>query len=127
MSLNRSLTLVRRRWHGSRTGRRDCPLCEGRIDQSAAAYDEILRRDKLINVLPDLAPLCPGHLLASSREHVLSMAQLGQGALERIEATLTELCGKLAPEFGDYFLFEHGTPPPDASAATSRERSAPSR
>jgi diadenosine tetraphosphate (Ap4A) HIT family hydrolase len=75
----------------------------------------VLFRDKLISVLPDVSPLCPGHLLAASRRHALSMAELGSSALERIAATLTGLCVKLAPHFGDYLIFEHGTPPGDSS------------
>jgi diadenosine tetraphosphate (Ap4A) HIT family hydrolase len=105
-------------WQTSRRGQPNCPFCADNLDRSAAACDEILFRDRLISVVPDLGPLCPGHLLAASRRHVLSMGELGSSALERISATLTDLCTKLAPEFGDhggYLLFEHGTPPVDGS------------
>jgi diadenosine tetraphosphate (Ap4A) HIT family hydrolase len=100
---------------GSSAEHPDCPFCAGHLDTSTAIYDEVLFRDALVSVVPDLSPLCPGHLLAASRRHVLSMAELGPSALERIGSTLTTLCAALAPEFGDYFFFEHGTPPGEST------------
>jgi diadenosine tetraphosphate (Ap4A) HIT family hydrolase len=98
-------------WTESGGEHADCPFCAGQLDKSTAMHDEVLFRDALLSVVPDRGALCPGHLLAASRLHVLSMAELGSSALERIGATLTRLCAALTPEFGDYFVFEHGTPP----------------
>lgn len=89
----------------------DCPFCGAHLDRSKALYDQKLFCDRLINVVPDLGPLCPGHLLAASRRHVLSMAELGEAKLGDLARTLTRLTGALSPHFGDYFWFEHGTPP----------------
>jgi diadenosine tetraphosphate (Ap4A) HIT family hydrolase len=108
-------------WRASSPERPACPFCPEYLDQSTAAHDEIFFQDRIIRVLPDRSPLCPGHMLAAARRHVLSMAELGPSALEHIGATLTELCAKLGPEFrdcGDYFFFEHGTPPVADSGGT---------
>jgi diadenosine tetraphosphate (Ap4A) HIT family hydrolase len=109
---------TRRRHRASTATRRattaeqhDCPFCPECLDHSTDAHDERLFSDRLIDVLPDLSPLCPGHLLAVSRRHVLSMAELGSPALADLAKTLSRLRADLSPEFGDYFLFEHGTPP----------------
>lgn len=117
-SAQRAVRTLSAGWETTSPGRPDCPFCESHLDRSTAAHDELLFRDRLISVLPDLSPLCSGHLLAASRRHVLSMAELGPSALEHIAPTLTGLCAKLTPEFGshgDYFIFEHGTPPGDGS------------
>ena len=98
----------------SRSQAASCPFCETRLSCSTAAHDRVLLQDRLIQVLPDLAPLSPGHLLVASRRHVLSMAQLGAQSLAEIEITLKSLCTELRYAFGEYFLFEHGTSP-DAS------------
>src|SRR5580704_5819432 len=97
----------------SGTGPEDCPFCVGHLGRSAELYDEVLFRDKLVNVVPDLSPLCPGHLLVAARQHVLSMAELGPTRLGKLALRLSDLGTKLSPEFvdqGNYFLFEHGTP-----------------
>jgi diadenosine tetraphosphate (Ap4A) HIT family hydrolase len=99
----------------SRPERRDCPFCRERLDRSKAAHDEKLFSNGLVHVLPDLSPLCPGHLLTVARRHVLSMAGLGSVALADVASTVSMLCTDLSPEFGDYFLFEHGTPPDGSS------------
>jgi hypothetical protein len=49
------------------------------------------------------------------------MAELGPPALEHIAGTLSGLCTELAPEFGDYLIFEHGTSPGDGTRGTCIE------
>jgi diadenosine tetraphosphate (Ap4A) HIT family hydrolase len=88
----------------------DCPFCEEQLDRSKAPYDKKLFGDSLINVVPCLGPLCPGHLLAASRRHVRSMAELSEPALAGMIRIFSELTDKLRPQFGKYFYFEHGTP-----------------
>jgi diadenosine tetraphosphate (Ap4A) HIT family hydrolase len=90
--------------------RSDCPFCEKQLDRSRALYDEKLFGDGLINVVPSLGPLCPGHLLAASRRHFRSMAELNETTLAGMMRILSELTAKLRPQFGNYFYFEHGTP-----------------
>jgi diadenosine tetraphosphate (Ap4A) HIT family hydrolase len=108
-------------WAESGPEHPDCPFCADHLSKSTAIHDEVLFRDRLISVLPDLSPLCPGHMLAAARQHVLSMAELGPVALERIAAVLTRLSVTLAPEFGDYFVFEHGTPPREGTGGACIE------
>ena len=80
-----------------------------------AAHDQILFQTSVANLLPPVGTLVPGHLLITSRSHIFSLAQLGIRDLERLDTTLSGLCTVLGREFGEYYLFEHGSSSAEAS------------
>lgn len=88
----------------------ECPFCELKA-QRVAKFDFVASISKGEEVLltPDRAMLVPGHLLAITKSHLTSFAQLGRNMLREIDESLRGLEGTLAPVFGRYFRLEHGS------------------
>jgi diadenosine tetraphosphate (Ap4A) HIT family hydrolase len=86
-----------------------CPFCPGRLTASTADADTLLARGPEVNLLPTAGMVVPGYLLVTTQEHVLSMADLGTRRLEELGSWLDEARSLLAPHFGQYLTFEHGS------------------
>lgn len=85
----------------------DCPFCSENLLNSSDLHDSVLAAGPGVQLLPTLGMLVPGHLLVISNEHLLSMADLGQDALARVSAWLTQTENILSRAFGSYVRFEH--------------------
>lgn len=94
-----------------------CPFCEDALAASSSPFDTILAEGSDLRLIPALGMLVPGYMLATTREHVLSMAQLGRPRLQSVMTWTQEVIDMLAPHFGDYFVFEHGSCAADAAGA----------
>jgi diadenosine tetraphosphate (Ap4A) HIT family hydrolase len=86
-----------------------CPFCASTLHGSTSRFDTVLASSPDARLLPALGMLVPGYLLITSREHLLSMAVLGADRLGEVLAWTTALTSALAPTFGDYLIFEHGS------------------
>jgi len=94
----------------------NCPYCNnlpGVGDQhpktSGTPFDVLLHEAKDVILTPTKGMLLPGYFLAITKRHYSSFAELGGRALSRFDEYLQDLLGALAPIFGDYFSFEHGS------------------
>lgn len=86
-----------------------CPFCAEHLEQSTSPFDITLAQTDAARLLPALGTLTPGYLLVSSSEHVPSMADLDLDTLRTIISWTSAISGRLAVEFGEYLLFEHGS------------------
>jgi diadenosine tetraphosphate (Ap4A) HIT family hydrolase len=87
----------------------DCPFCPGHLTASTADADTLLARGPGVNLLPTVGMMVPGYLLVTTQEHVLSMGDLGTRHLEELGPWLDAVRSLLAPHFGQYLTFEHGS------------------
>lgn len=62
-----------------------------------------------VSIMPTLGMLLPGYLLAVSREHITSFAQLSSDRLQEVDGSLANIDTQLSPLFGDYFRCESGS------------------
>lgn len=86
-----------------------CDFCDAPPDQDS--FFDISQPLGLGNVAlkPALGMLLPGYLLAITREHVTSFAQLDKVQLQEVDSSLVQLNSQLGGLFGEYFRFEHGS------------------
>jgi hypothetical protein len=87
----------------------DCPFCPGHLTASTTDADTLLARGPGVNLLPTVGMMVPGYLLVTTQEHVLSMGDLGTRHLEELGPWLDAVRSLLAPHFGQYLTFEHGS------------------
>jgi diadenosine tetraphosphate (Ap4A) HIT family hydrolase len=88
----------------------DCPFCDlpespdslNELSSPIDEYDDVLLK-------PDLGMLIPGHLLAITRNHYTSFAQLNRSRLKSIDNALSLYETALGEVFGRYFRIEHGS------------------
>lgn len=96
----------------------DCPLCSELQPVENTPLQRMLQRaaperhlyaNKVVTVLPDMAPVTEGHLLLTTNRHVFSYSYLT--AEERAIAwkTLEALHALLEPIYGPVAFFEHGS------------------
>jgi diadenosine tetraphosphate (Ap4A) HIT family hydrolase len=95
----------------------DCPFCPGHLTASTADADTLLACGPGVNLLPTVGMMVPGYLLVTTQEHVLSMGDLGARHLEDLGPWLDEVRSILAPRFGEYLTFEHGSSVADRTGA----------
>jgi hypothetical protein len=95
----------------------DCPFCPGHLTASTADADTLLARGPGVNLLPTVGMMVPGYLLVTAQEHVLSMADLGAAHLAGLGPWLDTVRRLLAPHFGQYLTFEHGSSAADRTGA----------
>ncbi len=88
----------------------DCELCstQDSPENIADAYWPINASGD-VGFKIDGSPLAAGHILAVTKAHLTSFAQLSPSELTEVDARLTEHEGELAEIFGDYFRLEHGS------------------
>lgn len=94
-----------------------CPYCSNisgvgqRPPDSTARtpFDTALAIGETTVLVPTVGVIVPGYLLAVTREHVLSFAQLPGESLRAVERWLEQLLPTLSESFGEYLVFEHGS------------------
>jgi ATP adenylyltransferase len=93
----------------------ECPYCAG-IDLGGNGvglktdFNTVLCRDVAAVLVPTLGMLAPGYLLAITERHLSNFGHLGRSELEQVESRLADVLRELTPLFGEYLVFEHGTP-----------------
>jgi hypothetical protein len=95
----------------------DCPFCPGHLTASTAEADTLLACGPGVNLVPTVGMMVPGYLLVTTQEHVLSMGDLGKRHLEELGPWLDAVRSILAPRFGEYLTFEHGSSVAERTAA----------
>lgn len=87
-----------------------CPLCD-LPGKPKSEFDVSTPIDEEGDVVlkPDLGMLMAGHLLAVTKEHLTSFAQLDPERLGVIDRCLGSYEDRLAHQFGRYFRVEHGS------------------
>jgi hypothetical protein len=75
----------------------------------ATAFDQILAAGPGVVLTPTIGMLVPGYLMVVTTAHLTSMAALGQSGLVALETWLSARLVQLAPVFGPYLAFEHGS------------------
>lgn len=94
-----------------------CPYCSNvpgvgpnpQDSDAGSRFDVAISSGSTVVLTPTIGMLMPGYLLAVTRTHLLSFAQLEASELERVESWLEELLGGLGDAFGEYLVFEHGS------------------
>jgi len=88
----------------------DCPFCDlPENPQSAFDATSLINVEGDIFLKPDLGMLIPGHLLAVTRDHLTSFAQLPRDRLNELDVRLNLYQAGLTERFGSYFRVEHGS------------------
>lgn len=94
----------------------DCPYCEGipsvgpRAPRSpSSTFNTVLASGPGVVLTPTVGMLVPGYLLAVTTNHLDSVAALGSRTLSELDQWITGLLEVLAPVFGNYMVFEHGS------------------
>ncbi len=86
----------------------------GETGSEASIFNKPLYVSDHFVVVPTVGCFMEGYLLAISRDHVYSMAELGTEKLEDIELYLTNYVSELETVFGEeYLIFEHGSGGPE--------------
>jgi diadenosine tetraphosphate (Ap4A) HIT family hydrolase len=93
-----------------------CSFCAGHLSSSQDPHDRVLATGPRVRLLPTLGMLTPGHLLITTNDHMLSMADLGSAGLADLTSWLAHIGCVLAELFGQYLFFEHGTSTQDGSS-----------
>jgi diadenosine tetraphosphate (Ap4A) HIT family hydrolase len=88
----------------------NCPFCEDVLGPSSL-FDKKSPIDEQGEFLfkPALGMMMPGYLLAITRDHKTSFAQLGREKLANIDRHLVEYEHWLSERFGRYFRIESGS------------------
>lgn len=94
-----------------------CPYCSNIAgvgqrppdSQPRTLFDSLLAIGETTVLVPTVGLIVPGYLLAVTREHVLSFAQLPGSSLREVERWLEQLLPTLSESFGEYLVFEHGS------------------
>lgn len=88
----------------------DCPFCN-LPEKPDSLFDATSSIDVESGVFlkPDLGMLMPGHLLAVTKEHRTSFAQLDKPKLRNVNEKLSIYESALGERFGRYFRLEHGS------------------
>jgi hypothetical protein len=93
-----------------------CPFCEGipgvgsqPPDRANSFFNEPILVGADVVLVPTVGMLMPGYLMAVTTQHVLSFADAGRGGLDEVDGWISRLLDSLAPSFGNYLIFEHGS------------------
>lgn len=86
-----------------------CPFCPAWLTASTSPFDIEVARGAGIRLLPALGMLVPGYFLVTTVEHHLSFAELAPDVLKSTHRWITSVTDSLAPLFGRYLTFEHGS------------------
>jgi hypothetical protein len=94
---------------GTMPADRACPFCPRELLRSKSPFDRILAKGPGLCLLPALGMLVPGYFLAITTEHIFAFSELSRPQLDTTETWLDSVISQLAPLFGEYLLFEHGS------------------
>lgn len=95
----------------------DCPFCAASLTSSTSPFDQILAEGPSVHLVPALGMLVPGYLLVTTKDHRLSMADLGSQGLVELGAWIDGITAALSATFGQYLIFEHGSCAGESSGA----------
>jgi diadenosine tetraphosphate (Ap4A) HIT family hydrolase len=95
----------------------NCPYCGGipgvgprPVSAPKTRFDRVLYETPEIVLTPTLGMIVPGSFLIVSKIHVHGFASLSEESLIRVDSSIRYILGRLRPLFGDYLVFEHGSP-----------------
>lgn len=94
----------------------DCPYCANISGLNAGSprrprsdFDQVLAGSADVVIVPTVGMLLPGYLLAVTRTHVESFAQLDPEVLATAWDWIQKRVDQLSFAYGSYLLFEHGS------------------
>lgn len=97
-----------------------CHFCEDIFfrnrQQGLPEEASVIYQDENIYVMPDISPLCIGHMLIVTKKHCRGFANAGSAAVDSAEAFLREYRKKIG--YRDYTIFEHGAVCPYGGGAS---------